>query len=185
MPNIKVIEYEESEGKLREIYDSLIKSRGKLADVHKIQSLLPETISSHINMYMDIMFQQKSISRELKEMIAVVVSKANNCEYCIQHHAEALNFFWKDQDRINKFIESRENIINDEKTLLLLQFAENLTLTPKNDSKIINNMKKSGWKDDEILHATLVVSYFNFVNRIVLSMGLEINTDEIKGYNYK
>lgn len=98
MPNIKAIEYEESQGKLREIYDGLIKSRGKLADVHKIQSLLSDTISSHINMYMDNMFQQKSNSWELKEMIAVVVSKANNYKYCIEHHAEALNFFWKNQE---------------------------------------------------------------------------------------
>jgi len=65
MPHIKVIDYEESEGKLREVYDGLLKSRGKLADIHKIQSLLPETITNHISLYMDIMFQQKSLDREM------------------------------------------------------------------------------------------------------------------------
>lgn len=39
MSFIEVIEPEESTGTLKEIYDDLVKSRGKLAMVHKIQSL--------------------------------------------------------------------------------------------------------------------------------------------------
>lgn len=184
MANIKVIDYEQSDGKLREVYDGLLKSRGKLADIHKIQSLLPDTISHHMNLYLDIMFQQKSLPRELKEMIAVVVSKANCCEYCICHHAEALNYFWKDKDKIKKFIESRESVVDDDKIRLLLKFAENLTLEPKDDPIMIENLKRMAWKDEEILLATLVISYFNFVNRIVLSMGLETKQQEFSGYNY-
>jgi alkylhydroperoxidase family enzyme len=38
--------------------------------------------------------------------------------------------------------------------------------------------------DDGILDATLVVAYFNFVNRIVLALGLEVNEAEMKGYKY-
>ncbi|MBK5192462.1 MAG: peroxidase, partial [Flavobacteriaceae bacterium] len=35
-----------------------------------------------------------------------------------------------------------------------------------------------------ILDATLVVSYFNFVNRMVLTLGVEIETDEGENYKY-
>lgn len=35
MAYIKVIDYNESAGELRDIYDHLIKTRGKLVDVHQ------------------------------------------------------------------------------------------------------------------------------------------------------
>lgn len=55
MPHIKVIEYHEAEGELKEIYDNLVKSRGKLAEVHKIQSLNPKSIVNHMDFYLTIM----------------------------------------------------------------------------------------------------------------------------------
>lgn len=45
MPFIKVIEHTEAEGELKLIYDDLVYKRGKLAEVHKIQSLNPESIT--------------------------------------------------------------------------------------------------------------------------------------------
>ena len=45
MSKIEIIEYEDSTGLLKEIYDDLIRKRGKLAEVHKIQSLNPESIA--------------------------------------------------------------------------------------------------------------------------------------------
>ncbi|MBL4577255.1 MAG: peroxidase, partial [Flavobacteriales bacterium] len=44
MAHIDVISYEDSEGRLREVYDEIIAKRGKLAEVMKIQSLNPESI---------------------------------------------------------------------------------------------------------------------------------------------
>lgn len=105
MAFIKVIEYKESTGELRRIYDHLIATRGKLADVHKIQSLNPPTVLSHMNLYKDIMFGSSPLKRYQREMIAVVVSVANQCEYCIKHHKEALLHFWKSERRVNALLQ--------------------------------------------------------------------------------
>ena len=48
MPYIEVIEHDQSEGRLKEIYDNLVETRGKLAEIHKIQSLNPESIVNHM-----------------------------------------------------------------------------------------------------------------------------------------
>lgn len=85
MAHIDIVSYENSEGELREIYDGIIKSRGKLADVHKVQSLNPKSIVNHMDLYMTIMFGRSPLKRLQREMIAVVVSIANNCEYCQEH----------------------------------------------------------------------------------------------------
>ena len=56
MPYINVIEHSQAEGQLKSIYDDLVEKRGKLAEVHKIQSLNPPTIVAHMDLYMSIMF---------------------------------------------------------------------------------------------------------------------------------
>lgn len=56
MPFIDVIEPENAKGKLKKIYEQLQKSRGKVAEVHKIQSLNPESITPHMDLYLKVMF---------------------------------------------------------------------------------------------------------------------------------
>ena len=87
MARIKVIKYEEASGRLKEIYDELVDKRGKLADVHTIQSLRPESIVKHVELYLEIMFSKSELSRADREMIGVIVSVCNKCEYCEIHHA--------------------------------------------------------------------------------------------------
>ena len=50
MPFIEVIDYSGASGHLKEIYDDLLNKRGKLAEVHKIQSLHPDSIVRHLDL---------------------------------------------------------------------------------------------------------------------------------------
>lgn len=56
MAFIDIIEPEDATGTLKEIYDDLKKKRGKLAKVHKLQSLNPQTITAHMDLYMSVIF---------------------------------------------------------------------------------------------------------------------------------
>lgn len=186
MAFIKVIDHPESEGRLREIYDDLIKSRGKLAEVHKIQSLNPETIVNHMDLYISIMFGRSPLRRYQREMIAVVVSAGNNCEYCIAHHGEALNHFWKDDKRVHSLAEDFQNAGLESSDLALCDYAWDLTTNPGEytEGRHIVPLRNCGFDDRAILDATLVIGYFNFVNRIVLGLGVPLEEDGGKGYEY-
>lgn len=187
MARIKVIQNDEAEGMLHNVYQDLIKSRGKLAEVHKIQSLNPKTIISHMELYMDIMYGQSPLKRWQREMMAVVVSVTNHCEYCTKHHAEALLVFWKDEDKLRILIEGEK--INDLNPVdhLWIEYARKLTAEPHSTGidNIIQQLKNEGADDRSILDATLVIAYFNFVNRIILGLGVELETDGGKGYKYE
>lgn len=185
MPFIKVIDEVDAAGKLKEAYQTITKSRGKLSNIMKIHSLFPEAMLSHIELYKTIMFGKSNLSRELNELIAVVVSTANKCEYCINHHAEALNFYWKDSDKIKSLINDYNSISFEPKIKILLDYANRLTLSPDEITKnFVDQIKSFGWSDEDILSANLVVSYFNFVNRIALGLGVEFSEEEVKGYKY-
>lgn len=185
MPFIKVIDEQDAEGKLKEVYDEIIKSRGKLSNIMKIHSLNPDAMIKHLELYKTIMFGKSNLSREIREMIAVVVSVVNKCEYCINHHAEALNFYWKDREKLDRFIKDFRSIEFEPKVKLLIEYAYELTVDPQNISQAtINNLRSLGLDDEDILSANLIISYFNFVNRIALGLGVEFSEDEIKGYRY-
>jgi len=187
MPYIDVISYERSEGELREIYDDLIESRGKLAEVHQIQSLNPKSITNHMDLYMTIMFGKSPLKRWQREMIAVVVSKSNDCEYCQQHHGSALLHYWKDESRVEQ-LKLDFNKVEDLSDLdrALCFYAQSLTLNPsKIDKNVhINKLKDLGLEDRAILDAALVTAYFNFVNRLVLGLGVHLEEHQGAGFKY-
>lgn len=185
MSYIKVIDYQASEGRLREIYDELIQKRGKLASVHKIQSLNPESIIHHMDLYMAIMFGKSPLKRAQREMIAVIVSKANDCTYCQKHHMEAVNHYWKDDLKTEQLRKDHSRAELSEKDRGLCELAWHLTKNPgkHTEEKYIQPLKDLGLDDRAILDATLVIAYFNFVNRIVIGLGVE-EEQEVGGYNY-
>ena len=186
MPYIDVIEHKDATGHLKEIYDDLVAKRGKLAGVHKIQSLNPESIVGHMNLYMTIMFGRSPLKRYQREMIAVVVSAANKCSYCIQHHAEALNHYWKDEKRVQILGEDFFKLDLTPAEAAMCRYAKALTVSPSKNANgaLVNEMKAAGLTDRTVLDVTLVCAYFNFVNRMVLGLGVELETDAGKGYKY-
>jgi uncharacterized peroxidase-related enzyme len=186
MAHIKIIEHHEAEGELIEIYDHLVETRGKLAEVHKIQSLNPKSIVNHMDLYMTIMFGKSPLKRYQREMLGVVVSRANNCAYCQKHHLEALNFYWKDDEKAEKFRNNYQSVELNPTDSLLCDYAHHLTVNPTVDSKnkFIDPLKDFGLSDRAILDATLIISYFNFVNRMVLGLGVNLEQDGGSGYKY-
>jgi len=186
MSRIKVIQESEATGRLKEIYDEIILKRGQLAEVHKIQSLRPESIVKHMDLYMEIMFSKSDLSRAEREMMAVVTSVSNNCQYCQIHHSEALNNYWRNENRIESFKNNFYKVNLSNKEILLCELAKYLTLTPNNENvnRTISEMKNINFSDAAILDAALVISYFNFVNRLVLSLKVEIEKKDERNYHY-
>jgi len=73
----------------------------------------------------------------------------------------------------------------EEKSLCVLNYAEKLTLElHKITENDVSKLRETGWKDEDILLINMIVSYFNFVNRIALGLGVEFSEEEISGYKY-
>lgn len=184
MPYIEVISDEAADGELREVYDEIKQKRGKLSSVLMVQSLNPRSIRKHVDLYMTTMFGKSPLKRAQREMIAVVVSAANNCPYCIKHHAIALQHFWKDDARVEALVQDFNTAELDEKDRLLCAFAQQLTQNPSASSpEKPEQMRAAGITDREIHDAALVTAYFNFVNRMVLGLGVQLE-EEADGYAY-
>jgi len=170
---------------LKEIYEKIEKERGKVSNIMRVHSLNPIAMEKHMDFYLAIMFSCSGLKREEKELIAVAVSIANKCQYCINHHAEALNHYWKDDKKIQNLIKNFKMPDLPERAKRMLEYVTKLTKKPDeiNESDI-HGLRKVGFSDEDILNINLITSYFNFVNRVVLGLGVEFTEDEIKGYRY-
>ncbi len=65
----------------------------------------------------------------------------------------------------------------------MLAYAVKLTRSPGDVSEEdVSMLRSAGLADNEILDVALVTSYFNFVNRIALGLGVGWTEEEISGY---
>jgi alkylhydroperoxidase family enzyme len=78
---IRTIAPEEAEGPLRVVYDALIKQRGFVPNLHRAMSLCPQILRPLGMLITAVMQAPGALSRVQREMIAVVVSRLNRCEY--------------------------------------------------------------------------------------------------------
>jgi len=180
---IEEVGVSEAEGKLAEMYAALIKQRGKVSNILKVHSLKPEAMGNHLDLYMTLMFGKSGLSRAEREAIAVVVSANNDCEYCVNHHAEALRRYIKDEDALNMLITADGLETLEPRLSNIVRHAEKLTNAPVAMTESdLGELRAEGLSDEDILDLTLIVAYFNFVNRIALGLGVTFSADEMSGY---
>ena len=105
-----------------------------------------------------------------KEMIGVVVSSINCCSYCLTTHGDALRGYTKNPmlvDKLSYNFRSAKDMLT-EKQYALCEYAWYVT---KHADEIgeeqVENLRKVGFNDHEILEAAFVAGFFNYTNRWV------------------
>lgn len=182
---IRTIDEAEAEGPLREAYEKIGGARGRVANVFKVESLDPEAIRAHLDFYMSLLYGKSGLSRFQREMIALTVSSRNACNYCATHHGEAFGKYAKDPNLVAA-IRSRDlSAPIDSKDRAMLDYAVKLTEAPATvNAADIEKLRAVGFSDADVLRINMIASYFNFVNRLVLGLGVELERDEERLYKH-
>ena len=81
MPHIRQIEVEEATGSLAKEYEAAIARAGKVFNIVKAMCLNPNVLKRSMALYKAIMFGPSELSRVERELLATVVSTANDCHY--------------------------------------------------------------------------------------------------------
>ena len=181
---IEEIEVTEAEGRLAEVYSGLLEKRGKVANILQVHSLNPNALANHVDLYVSLMFGKSGLSRAEREAIAVVVSATNDCEYCVNHHTEALRHYIQD-DNVLQILASADGLdVLEPRLGNIAIHAEKLTSAPAAMTESdLDPLRAEGLSDQDILDVTLVVAYFNFVNRIAMGLGVSYSAEELSGYH--
>lgn len=182
---IREVDEEAAEGPLADVYERVRGSRAKLSNIMRVQSLAPEAMAAHLDLYTSLLFRRGGLSRPERELIGVVVSRENGCRYCVLHHAAALEAWWKDGERVEQLREDPERVALTGRQRALCHYARKLTRTPAEMTEDdVEALRGAGLEDEEILQAAMIASYFNFVNRVADGLGVDAPADEVRGYRY-
>ncbi len=178
---ITTIAYKEASGKLKKLYERIKGPDDNVDNIMLAHSLRPHTMQGHMALYKNVLHHSgNKLSTSYLETIGVYVSLLNSCEYCIEHHLSGLTRLLQDASRVH---EIRRALENDDpsrcfqgRDLAGLVYAAKLTKDP---SSIITNdieeLRRSGFDDGEVLEINQVSAYFAYANRTVLGLG--VNTD--------
>lgn len=81
MPHIKQITLDKATGLVKRELEKAMKRAGRIWNIVQIMSLNGRVMKESMEMYGATMFADSPLSRQQREMLAVVVSKANHCVY--------------------------------------------------------------------------------------------------------
>ena len=81
MAFIKLFKFQESTGLLKKEYEKGLRRAGRIWNILTIQSQTPEILKNSMNLYGSTMFGNSNVQRFDRELLAVVTSISNECEY--------------------------------------------------------------------------------------------------------
>ena len=180
---IKLISYQESEGKLRRLYDKVTGPNQNVDNIMMVHGLRPHTMTGHMSLYKNVLHNSNNtLPKWYLEVLGVYVSMLNECEYCVEHHYAGLERLLEDKNNASQIrkalLERKFTSALHEKFVKGLEYAEKLTLEAQQlTEKDVIALRDSGLDDGEILEINQVVSYFNYANRTVLGLGVSTKGD--------
>jgi len=81
MPWIKTITPEEATGRLKKSYDAAMHRAGRVFGIVRTMSLAPPVLDASMGLYLRVMQGKEGLERRQRELLATVVSRANDCHY--------------------------------------------------------------------------------------------------------
>ena len=118
-------------------------------------------------MYNDLMLGDSGLTKLEREMIAVTVSSANHCYYCLTAHGATVRQLSGDPKLGEQLVMNYRTADLTKKQRAMLDFAWELTKHPETiDEEHRAALRKAGWKDREIWDIAAVAAFFNMSNRI-------------------
>ena len=146
---------------------------GFVPNVFRTYAFRPERLSAWFAHFRMLHEETPGLSAAEREMIAVVVSMANGCLYCLVAHGAALREAWGDPvmaDRITLDWRRAGGLSDRQRAICAM--AERLTLTPLECTEAeLDELRGHGLSDTDTWDVIEVAAMYNFTNRVALATG--------------
>lgn len=151
---------------------------GFIPNVLKAYSFDLAKLKAFVAMSDDLMLGKSGLSKIEREMIAVVVSCANHCHYCLVAHGAVLRKLTGDPMLAETMVANYRAAPLDARTRLMLDFSWKLTKTPwEANEEDRAALRKAGFSDRDIWDISAVAGFFNMSNRMATVSGNEPNPE--------
>jgi uncharacterized peroxidase-related enzyme len=152
---------------------------GLIPNVLRAYSLRPLRLGNFISSYNEIMLGEDSgLSPLEREMIAVVVSSANRCYYCLVAHGQAVRELSGDP-QLGEMLALNHRVAElPERHRAMLNFAERLTLNTEPATEAERqHLRIAGFSDADIFDISETAAFFNYSNRMAAALDMMPNPE--------
>ena len=168
--------------------DLSAETRKYLAKCREKLGLVPNVVAAYTfdeaklrafsTFYNDLMLADSGLSKLEREMIAVVVSSANRCFYCLVAHGAAVRELSGDPILGELLTMNYRAAELDLRTRAMLDFAWKLTeRSHEVDETDRQRLRDAGLSEPEIWDVAAVASFFNMSNRMASAIDLMPNRE--------
>ena len=175
MDRIKSLNKNVAAGEVKEILEEIEKSFGMIPNLFKTYAHFLPLLKANWNKVKEVMMQG-DLSNKVKQTIAVLVSKDNNCKYCIAAHTAALKSIGVSDEEIKIIEDDVRRSDFSEKEKAIIGFVRKANLEPlKISDAEFNSLRQSGASDSEIIEALGVMELFTGFNKFLDSLQIGID----------
>ena len=151
---------------------------GLLPNVLKAYSHDEEQLRTFSRFYNALMFGESGLSALEREMIAVVVSSANRCFYCLSAHGNAVREYSGDPILGELMVMNYRAAALSRRQRAMLDFAAKVTTASATvedaDRKALRDV---GFTDRDIWDIANVTAFFNMSNRVASAVAMWPNDE--------
>ncbi len=161
-----------------ELWAPSLERLGFVPNVLRLYALRPSHLLAWNAHYDELMKGDSGLSKAEREMIAVVVSIANDCRYCIAAHSAALRKLTKDAALADQIAADHRAAAIPERTKAALDYAVKLTRAPATMAEVdVRRLRDAGWSDEDVMDIAEVTGMFNMSNRLASGLGWAPNPE--------
>ena len=133
----------------------------------------PDILEARTRTDKDIFFNTSSgLPRAERELAAAATSRLNGCIYCCSVHARHAVTFSKRQEDVQRLLDTGVGADLGERWNAIVAASVALTATPiAFDAGHVRRLRAAGLDDAEIVDVINGAAFFNWANRLMLSLG--------------
>ena len=148
--------------------EGMEKNWGFINNLFKVLPLNAAEYMGFLNFKGSLFSPECYLSDADKEMIGVVVSSTNCCNYCLTTHGDNLRGLTGDPNLVDTLSYNYRSANLTKKQRALCDYAYFVTAHPTEiDDEQVEKLREAGFNDHEILEAAFVAGFFNYTNRWV------------------
>ncbi|GAB5445518.1 peroxidase-related enzyme [Gymnodinialimonas sp.] len=151
---------------------------GMVPNVLRTFSVNQEKLRAFGQYYNTLMLGESRLSKLEREMVAVVVSSANRCFYCLVAHGQAVRKLSGDPQLGEMLVMNYRVAELPERHKAMLDFAWKLTTAPwEVAGEERAKLEAAGLTQDEIFDLSDVIAFFNMSNRFAIASDMMPNPE--------
>ena len=154
--------------------DALIKPERIDSEYFRLLARDPAALKARTLTDLDIFYNTEGgLSRADRELAATVASRYNGCEYCASVHQARCVQEDGDRDIVDRLLDTGIDAdLGSKEWDLIRRAAVALTETPfAFDAQLCTDLRNAGFDDQSILDLIYASSFFNWANRLMLTLG--------------